>query len=265
MTDSVKIKSPPHDPIASTLSAADDRIVLSHWLPSTGGYRPPDPHRSALDQPAMGDTDRSRGTCSPGRSYAEFAGASEHPGIHRALSWHGQAAPSLDSGFPGWLQLQHFLNMLFMMFIIRAGIQILADHPRLYWNRDCTLGTEWCRFRRPVPEGRIWTSKDDSVTLPTWLGIPGLRHTIGLARWWHFSVGLLWIVNGIAFYVLLFWTDRPLVAREQLPMIGFAIASGRRYWRCSCSFTCPCVRRAWSWSCRCARLNESLIAKFTSA
>ena len=32
MTDSVKIKLPPHDPIALTLSAADDRIVLSHWL-----------------------------------------------------------------------------------------------------------------------------------------------------------------------------------------------------------------------------------------
>jgi hypothetical protein len=27
-----------------------------------------------------------------------------------------------------------------------AGIQILADHPRLYWNRDRTRGTEWLRF-----------------------------------------------------------------------------------------------------------------------
>jgi len=43
--------------------------------------------------------------------------------------------PSVDSGFPWWLQLQHFLNVLFMMFIIRAGIQILADHPQLYWTR----------------------------------------------------------------------------------------------------------------------------------
>ena len=71
-----------------------------------------------------------------------------YPGI-------AQAAPSVDSGFPWWLQLQHFLNMLFMMFIIRAGIQILADHPRLYWTRDCTPGTEWFRFQHPVPEGRI--------------------------------------------------------------------------------------------------------------
>ena len=65
-----------------------------------------------------------------------------YPGI-------AQSAPSVDTGFPWWLQLQHFLNMLFMMFIIRAGIQILADHPRLYWNRDCTPGTEWFRFQHP--------------------------------------------------------------------------------------------------------------------
>ncbi len=124
-----------------------------------------------------------------------------HPGI-------AQSAPSVNSGFPWWLRLQHFLNMLLMMFIIRAGIQILADHPRLYWKRDCTPGTDWFRFQRPVPTGRIWTAKDDSVTLPKWLGIPGLRHSIGLARWWHFSTNMLWTVNGVAFYVLLFSTDQ---------------------------------------------------------
>ena len=125
----------------------------------------------------------------------------EYPGI-------AQAAPSVDSGFPWWLQLQHFLNMLFMMFIIRAGIQILADFPRLNWSRDCTPGTEWFRFQHAVPKDRVWTSKDDSVTIPKWLGIPGVRHSIGLARWWHFSIVLLWTINGIAFYVLIFATGQ---------------------------------------------------------
>src|SRR5665213_3023488 len=124
-----------------------------------------------------------------------------HPGI-------AQAAPSVDTGFPWWLQLQHFLNMFFMLFIMRAGLQILADHPRLYWRRDCTPGSDWFRFQVPVPKGRLWTAKDDSVTLPTWLGIPGLRHTLGLSRWWHFSVNLLWLLNGVAFYILLFSTDQ---------------------------------------------------------
>ena len=59
-----------------------------------------------------------------------------------------------------------------------------------------------------MPKGRVWTAKDDSVTLPTWLGIPGLRHTLGLSRWWHFSVNLLWLINGVAFYALLFSTDQ---------------------------------------------------------
>lgn len=114
----------------------------------------------------------------------------------------------LISGFPSWLRLSHFLNLFFMIFIIRAGIQILADHPRLYWKRDCTPGTEWFRFQKDVPTDRVWTAKDDSVTLPGWLGIPGICHSIGLARWWHFSVNLLWTLNGVAIYILLFSTDQ---------------------------------------------------------
>ena len=124
-----------------------------------------------------------------------------YPGIPKS-------ALAVESGFPLWLRVEHFLNMLFMLFIMRAGLQILADHPRLYWGRDCTPGTDWFRFQIPVPKGRLWTAKDDSVTLPTWLGIPGLRHTIGLARWWHFSINLLWLMNGIAFYALLFSTEQ---------------------------------------------------------
>jgi DMSO/TMAO reductase YedYZ molybdopterin-dependent catalytic subunit/thiosulfate reductase cytochrome b subunit len=115
---------------------------------------------------------------------------------------------TINSGFPLWLRLLHFFNLFFMMFIIRAGLQILADHPRLYLRRDCTPGTDWFRFQHVVPRDRVWTSKDDSVTLPQWLGIPGVRHSVGLARWWHFSFDLLWVANGIVFYVLLFTTDQ---------------------------------------------------------
>jgi DMSO/TMAO reductase YedYZ molybdopterin-dependent catalytic subunit len=38
------------------------------------------------------------------------------------------------------------------------------------------------------------------------VGLPGLRHSIGLARWWHFGVNTLWLANGLLFYVLLFAT-----------------------------------------------------------
>lgn len=118
------------------------------------------------------------------------------------------SAPVSYYGFPIWIRVQHVLNLFLMMFIIRSGIQILADHPRLYWNKDCTPGTEWFRFQHPVPEGVVWTAKDDAVSIPNWIGIPGIRHSIGLARWWHFSCDLLWLVNGIIFYVLLFSTSQ---------------------------------------------------------
>jgi sulfoxide reductase catalytic subunit YedY len=135
----------------------------------------------------------------------------ELPAVQDFLLRYPGVPPSariVRAGFPAWLRVQHFLNLFFMAFIIRAGVQVLADHPRLYWKRDCTPGTEWFRFQEAVPTGRIWTAKDDSVTLPGWLGIPGIRHSIGLARWWHFSVGLLWMINGIVVYALLFWTGQ---------------------------------------------------------
>ena len=121
----------------------------------------------------------------------------------------GDASSSpVTSGFPLWLRAQHFFNSFCMLFIIRAGIQILADHPRLYFRRDSTPGTEWFRFQHNVPQDRLWTSKDDSVTIPGWLGIPGIRHSVGLARWWHFTFDLLWVINGLIYYVLLFTTDQ---------------------------------------------------------
>jgi DMSO/TMAO reductase YedYZ molybdopterin-dependent catalytic subunit/thiosulfate reductase cytochrome b subunit len=120
----------------------------------------------------------------------------------------GSFSQPVESGFPWWLRYQHYLNLLFMLFIIRSGLQILADHPRLYLDGNCTPGRSWFRLRGPVPTDRIWTSKDDSVTLPGWLGLPGIRHSIGLARWWHFSLDTLWLLNGVLFYVLLFSTDQ---------------------------------------------------------
>ena len=196
------------EPLRAKLSDADDRIRLNHWMPPQQGIFPririgtrwintlwalPIGAAALLCMIALAQSLREL------PSVTVFI--QNHPGI-------AQSAPAVDSGFPWWLQVQHFLNMFFMLFIMRAGLQILADHPRLYWGRDCTPGNDWFRFQVPLPTGRIWTAKDDSVTLPTWLGIPGLRHTLGLSRWWHFSVNLLWLINGIAFYALLFSTDQ---------------------------------------------------------
>lgn len=118
------------------------------------------------------------------------------------------SAPAVRSGFPVWLRWQHFLNLFFLLFIMRSGIQILASHPRLYWRRNSRPDTEWFRFQHEVPKDRVWTANDDAVALPSLVGLPGPRSSIGLARWWHFSFDLFWLINGAVFYVLLFTTDQ---------------------------------------------------------
>ncbi len=118
------------------------------------------------------------------------------------------AHPSATTGIPAWARWQHFFNLFFMVFIIRSGIQILSDHPRLYWTRHCTPGRDWFRIQKPVPPDPLWTAKQDSISLPRQVGLPGLRHSIGLARWWHLGVDAFWLLNGVIFLVLLFATGR---------------------------------------------------------
>jgi methionine sulfoxide reductase catalytic subunit len=74
-------------------------------------------------------------------------------------------------GFPLWLRVTHYVNFLFLIMLIRSGLQILMAYPRLYWNVHCTPGTEWLRLTPvEVPKDRVWTSKDDSRHLSPWIG-----------------------------------------------------------------------------------------------
>ena len=95
-----------------------------------------------------------------------------------------------------------------MIFIIRSGVTILADHPRLYLTRHSTPGKDWFRMQKPVPADPLYTAKRDSLTLPDGVGLPGRRHSIGLARWWHLGIDTLWLANGIVFFVLIFATGQ---------------------------------------------------------
>jgi thiosulfate reductase cytochrome b subunit len=113
-----------------------------------------------------------------------------------------------DAGLPVWVGAMHFLNLFLMIFIIRSGVQILSDHPRLYWTRHSTPGRDWLRLQKPIPADPLWTAKNDSISLPGQVGLPGIRHSIGLARWWHLGIDVLWLANGLAFLVLLFATSQ---------------------------------------------------------
>jgi sulfoxide reductase catalytic subunit YedY len=114
-----------------------------------------------------------------------------------------------DDAFPAWMRFTHYINFFFMILLIRSGLQILMDHPRLYWNVHCTPGTEWLRLTPiEVPRDRLWTAKDDSRYLSSWIGLPGYRHTVGMARHWHFASILFWVGNGVVFVVMLLATQQ---------------------------------------------------------
>ncbi|MHB1235438.1 MAG: cytochrome b/b6 domain-containing protein, partial [Microbacteriaceae bacterium] len=114
--------------------------------------------------------------------------------------------PGKPQGFPWWLRWQHFLNLLFLVPLVRSGLQLWAGRPRLYWQSPPRSGAEWLRIRDQSPGGR--SIRDDAVSLPGWLGLPGQRHASGIARWWHLGVDMLWLANGTVFYILLFSTGQ---------------------------------------------------------
>lgn len=77
-------------------------------------------------------------------------------------------------GLPAWLGWQHFLNAFFMLLIIRSGLQVRREkRPAAFWTPR-------------------WNSK---------------RKT-SLTIWFHQSLDVLWLANGLVFVVLLFVTGQ---------------------------------------------------------
>jgi sulfoxide reductase catalytic subunit YedY len=117
--------------------------------------------------------------------------------------------PADPVGFPGWLRLSHWINFFFLALIVRSGLSILADHPRLYWNRGCSPRSEWIRFTPvKVPADRVYTAKEDSRYLNPVAGLPGYRHSVGIARSWHFITVPFFLFNGAVCVVLMFFTNQ---------------------------------------------------------
>ncbi len=121
-----------------------------------------------------------------------------------------QDTPRFAPGISAWQIATHAATFFFLVLIIRSGLQILADHPRLYLKIGSQPDQEWLRFRGPVPKDRVWTSKDDAIMLSPVVGLPGGRHTIGPARHWHFLFDILFILTGIAYITLTFATQHYL-------------------------------------------------------
>lgn len=114
------------------------------------------------------------------------------------------------SDFPFWLRFAHFINLIFIILLIRSGIEILSALPKLYWNDNARPGTEWIKFTKkkflPNFDKRVWISLEEEESFPSWLALPGHKN-LGMGRHWHFFSILFWIANGAAYYILLFTSD----------------------------------------------------------
>ena len=73
-------------------------------------------------------------------------------------------------GFPLWLRISHYINLLFMGLLIRGGIQILGAHPRLYWDDGSNPKHQWIKFdRNKVPQNKLYTSMDKERLSDLWV------------------------------------------------------------------------------------------------
>src|SRR5947209_1102697 len=109
-------------------------------------------------------------------------------------------------GFPIWLRITHYINLLFIGLLMRSGIQILGAQPRLYWNDSCKPDKAWLKLtKQKVPRDKLYTSMDDEEAIPPWLALPG-GDNLGLGRHWHFFSVIFWVLNGIIYVILLFAT-----------------------------------------------------------
>ncbi|CAN5573573.1 hypothetical protein BH10ACT7_BH10ACT7_33150 [soil metagenome] len=84
-------------------------------------------------------------------------------------------------GFPVWLQVQHFLNSFFLVLIVRTGWQIrTAGRPPMRWQRT---NTGFIRTANPPTKMSIYA-------------------------WFHLSLDVFWVVNGMVFLMLIFTTGQ---------------------------------------------------------
>jgi thiosulfate reductase cytochrome b subunit len=77
-------------------------------------------------------------------------------------------------GLPAWLGWQHFFNVFLMVLIIRSGLRVRTEkRPTVFWSPRTNA-----------------------------------KRKISLALWFHQSLDILWLVNGVVFVVLLFVTGQ---------------------------------------------------------
>ncbi len=107
----------------------------------------------------------------------------------------GATPESAPVGFPAWLAWQHFLNAFLLLLLVRTGWRIRTiSRPRGHWQR--------------------------SRTSPR----------ISLDLWLHLAVDALWILNGAAFYALIFATGQWMrIVPTSWDVFPNALSAGLQY------------------------------------
>ena len=116
---------------------------------------------------------------------------------------HSELPEGAPTGLPEWLGWQHFLNMFFIVLIIRSGWQVrTTTRPPGYWTRN--------------NKGFIKTRN-----APT---------KISLDLWFHLTLDALWVLNGLIFIVLLFATGQWMrIVPTSWDVFPNAVSAGLQY------------------------------------
>lgn len=127
------------------------------------------------------------------RAYLSSAGGEEF------LAKYPGHAPMPDSapiGTPVWLTWSHFFNVFLMVLIVRTGWAVRTERrPPAYWS-------------------------------PKW----NPKRKISLTLWLHQALDLLWVINGIIFFILLFATGQWMkIVPTSWEVLPNALSSGLQY------------------------------------
>lgn len=114
----------------------------------------------------------------------------------------------MDLGFPAWLRVEHFLNIVFISFLVRSGIELLGTYPKLYRSQHTVAGTAWSQFTiQRAPKHKYYTVGGEYEDYSSRIALPG-RGLLGLGRYWHFITATGFVASWAIYFVLLVFTGQ---------------------------------------------------------
>lgn len=112
-------------------------------------------------------------------------------------------AANTPDGIPVWLAWQHYLNLLFLVLIVRTGLNIRSKQrpPGFYRRRNTG----------------VLKTKGEPKRMSVWV-------------WLHLSIDALWVLNGVIYVVLLFATGQWLrLVPTSWSIAPNAVSAGLQY------------------------------------